>query len=285
MKTTLIILNYNDGERTKGLLLQAAGYDVINDIVVVDNASTDGSYELLKEEEGEHIHVIRRNSNGGYAKGNNEGALYALKKLHPDIIFIANPDVSFTEPAAKAMAEALMNNNEYAAVAPFVRQGYNVWNLPGFIGILRSLFLFSFTAEKILLKRAVERTGADLAPVGVIEGSFFAVSAEKFREVSGFDERTFLYGEEIMLARRFRRKGYREAVLPKMVYDHLHSASIKKIYRSSKAAAFHHFRDSFRIYNKYYLKTGPVEDRIFDICWKLGLMERKIYDIIKNHIG
>lgn len=285
MKTTLIILNYNDGERTKGLLLQAAGYDVINDIVVVDNASTDGSYELLKEEEGEHIHVIRRNSNGGYAKGNNEGALYALKKLHPDIIFIANPDVSFTEPAAKAMAEALMNNNEYAAVAPFVRQGYNVWNLPGFIGILRSLFLFSFTAEKILLKRAVERTGADLAPVGVIEGSFFAVSAEKFREVSGFDERTFLYGEEIMLARRFRRKGYREAVLPKMVYDHLHSASIKKIYRSSKAAAFHHFRDSFRIYNKYYLKTGPVEDRIFDLCWQLGLMERKIYDIIKNHIG
>ncbi len=284
MKTTLIILNYNDGERTKGLLLQAAGYDVINDIVVVDNASTDGSYELLKEEEGEHIHVIRRNSNGGYAKGNNEGALYALKKLHPDIIFIANPDVSFTEPAAKAMAEALMNNNEYAAVAPFVRQGYNVWNLPGFIGILRSLFLFSFTAEKILLKRAVERTGADLAPVGVIEGSFFAVSAEKFREVSGFDERTFLYGEEIMLARRFRRKGYREAVLPKMVYDHLHSASIKKIYRSSKAAAFHHFRDSFRIYNKYYLKTGPVEDRIFDLCWQLGLMERKIYDIIKNHI-
>ncbi|MCR5023421.1 MAG: glycosyltransferase family 2 protein [Lachnospiraceae bacterium] len=284
MKTTLIILNYNDGERTKGLLLQAAGYDVINDIVVVDNASTDGSYELLKEEEGEHIHVIRRNSNGGYAKGNNEGALYALKKLHPDIIFIANPDVSFTEPAAKAMAEALMNNNEYAAVAPFVRQGYNVWNLPGFIGILRSLFLFSFTAEKILLKKAVERTGADLAPVGVIEGSFFAVSAEKFREVSGFDERTFLYGEEIMLARRFRRKGYREAVLPKMVYDHLHSASIKKIYRSSKAAAFHHFRDSFRIYNKYYLKTGSVEDRIFDLCWQLGLMERKIYDIIKNHI-
>ncbi len=284
MKTTLIILNYNDGERTKGLLLQAAGYDVINDIVVVDNASTDDSYELLKAEEGEHIHVIRRNTNGGYAKGNNEGALYALKKLKPDIIFIANPDVSFTEAAAKAMAEALMNNNEYAAVAPFVRQGYNIWNLPGFVGILRSLFLFSFTAEKILVKKAVESSGAELATVGVIEGSFFAVSAEKFREVSGFDERTFLYGEEIMLARRFRRKGYREAVLPKMKYDHLHSASIKKIYKSSKAAAFHHFRDSFRIYNKYYLKTGPVEDAIFDICWQLGYIERKIYDLIKNVI-
>ena len=283
MKTTLIILNYNDGERTKGLLLQAAGYDVINDIVVVDNASTDDSYELLKAEEGEHIHVIRRNTNGGYAKGNNEGALYALKKLKPDIIFIANPDVSFTEPVAKAMAEALMDNDRYAAVAPFVRQGYNVWDLPGFTGILRSLFLFSFTAEKILVKKAVERTGEDLVPVGVIEGSFFAVSAEKFREVSGFDERTFLYGEEIMLARRFRRKGYREAVLPKIRYDHLHSASIKKMYRSSKAAVFYHFRDSFRIYNKYYLKTGPLEDRIFDLCWQLGLMERKIYDIIKNH--
>ena len=283
MKTTLIILNYNDSERTIGLLRKIEGYDIINDIVLVDNASTDGSYEALKNEESEHIHVIRRNINGGYAKGNNEGALYALKKLRPDIIFIANPDVSFTEKAAGAMAEALSKNKEYAAVAPLVRQGYNAWNLPGFIGILRSLFLFAFTAEKILVRQAAERSGAELFPVGAIEGSFFAVDAKKFREVSGFDERTFLYGEEIMLSRRFKRKGYREGVLPGERYDHLHSASIKKMYRSSKAAAFHHFKDSFRIYNKYYLRTGPLEDRIFDICWELGYLERKIYDLVKNH--
>ena len=58
--------------------------------------------------------------------------------------------------------------------------------------------------------------------------------------------------------------------------------SIRKIYRSSKARAFHHFRDSFRIYNKYYLKTNALQDKIFDVCWYLGYLERVVYDRLKE---
>ncbi|MBQ9550373.1 MAG: glycosyltransferase family 2 protein [Lachnospiraceae bacterium] len=280
MKTTLIILNYKDSERTLTLLNKVREYRILDNIVIVDNASGDGSYESLKREEDGRIHVIEREENGGYSSGNNTGALYALKHFRPDILFFANPDVFFTEETAEVMAGALERNSGFASVAPLVRQGYNVWNLPGFPGVLMSLFLILFTLDKKRIRAGLERHNKELSEVGVVEGSFFAVDAGKFKEVQGFDERTFLYSEEIILARRFRAHGYKTGVLTRFRYDHLHSASIKKIYRSSKAAAFHHFRDSFRIYNKYYLKTNALEDRIFDICWGLGYAERVVYDLV-----
>lgn len=282
MNTALIILNYNDGERTMDLVNKVRTYSVLDHIVIVDNASTDSSFELLKKLSDEKTVVIKREENGGYARGNNTGALYAMKHFDPDVIFIANPDVFFTEETAEKMAESLDRNPRYASVAPLVNQGYNVWNLPGFIGILESLFLIIFNIDKKMIKERLGRSSREIENAGVVEGSFFAVSAPKFKEVHGFDERTFLYAEEIIIARRFLAHGYRTGVLPGCRYDHLHSASIKKIYRSSKAAAFHNFKDSFRVYNKYYLRTNALQDMIFDICWNLGYIERVIYDLIKN---
>ena len=118
--------------------------------------------------------------------------------------------------------------------------------------------------------------------MGVVEGSFFAISSKAYKAARGFDERTFLYSEEVIMAQRLRRAGYGEAVLRDFFYDHLHSASIKKIYHSSKAKAFPHFRDSFRIYNRYYLHTNPLQDRIFNISYAAALVERHIYDRINK---
>ncbi len=282
MITTLIILNYNDAVRTADLVKKVSGYSSLDHIVVVDNGSTDDSAEVLSGLSGGHIHFISRDTNGGYAKGNNTGILFALNKLKSDIIFIANPDVYFTDETAAAMASALSEHSEYGSIAPLVSKGYNVWHLPGFFGILVSLFLFAFTFEKIAVRKKIENSGSDIVPVGVVEGSFFAVRADAIRKAHGFDERTFLYAEEIILSFRLKSRGYLTGVLPSERYDHLHSASIRKMYRSSKAAAFHHFRQSFGIYNKYYLKTGPLRDLIFDICWKLGFFERKLYDLITS---
>lgn len=283
--TSLVILNYNDPERTLSLAKKAASYGALDHVILVDNGSTDDSVSLLSKEAGDKIRFIPREENGGYAKGNNTGVLYAIKELKSDIVFIANPDVSFTEETVEAMKKALKDNPEYGLIAPLVNQGYNAWHLPGFTGILVSLFLFAFTFEKIFERKRIEiegRSGKEVVPTGVAEGSFFAISAEAYKAARGFDERTFLYAEEIILSYRLKKKGYLTGIMPGERYDHLHSASIKKIYRSSKAAAFHHFYDSFKIYNKYYLKTGPFKDLIFYFCWNAGYLERKIYDAIKG---
>ena len=77
-----------------------------------------------------------------------------------------------------------------------------------------SLFLFAFTLEKVAVRKSIEDSGKDIVPVGVVEGSFFAVRADAIRRVRGFDERTFLYAEEIILSFRLRAKGYLMGVLP-----------------------------------------------------------------------
>ncbi len=277
------MLNYHDAGRTAALVRRVSAYTVPERIVVVDNASADDSFEVLSAlSERGHIDVIRTKENGGYARGNNFGILHALKNIDPDVLLIANPDVSFDETAARALVQAIRLHPEYAVAAPLVRQGYNVWNLPAFPGILESLLLLSFNLDKKFIRKKILKASGNIIPVGVVEGSFFALSAKAFREIHGFDTRTFLYAEEIILARRLAEKGYGECVLKNIRYDHLHSASIKKRYNSSKAKAFPHFRDSFRIYNRYYLHTSELQNRIFDLVYCFGLAERKIFDAVHH---
>ncbi len=282
-QAALIILNYQDAERTASLVRKVSSYRVPERIVVVDNASSDDSFRVLcalKEEN--HIDVIRTEKNVGYARGNNFGIRYAIRHFHPDILLIANPDVSFDESAAKTLVSVLRSHPEFAVAAPLVRQGFNVWTLPDFPGILESLLLFSFNLHKALIRKKLLKAPGRIIPVGVVEGSFFALSAKAFTDIGGFDPRTFLYAEEIMLSYRLVKAGYGECICRDIRYDHLHSASIKKLYRSSKAGAFHHFRDSFRIYNRYYLHTSALQDAVFDLVYAFGLLERKLFDAVHH---
>ncbi len=284
MNTSIIILNYNDGERTAGLVKKIKAYALFDHIIVVDNRSADDSLKYLEPLKDAVTDVIVAKSNGGYARGNNFGILHALKNYRSDYLFIANPDVFFDEDTAICMVNSLKNNPGLGVVAPNVRQGFNAWELPGFAGIIMSLFLVAFNIHKKRIRNSVLSSEKTLVPVGVVEGSFFAISAAAYMAARGFDERTFLYSEEIIMARRLLSAGYTEAVLRDHYYDHLHSASIRKLYHSSKARAFHHFRDSFRIYNKYYLHTTKIQNRIFDLAYVAALAERYIYDGIHKLI-
>ena len=278
MDISIIILNFNDGERTAGLVKKIKGYVLFDHIIVVDNQSTDNSLEFLLPLRDAVTEVISSGSNGGYARGNNYGILYVLKKYGSDHIFVANPDVSFSEITAMQMVKALRDNPRYGIVAPVVNQGFNAWDLPGFWGVIQSLFLVAFNLHKKRIRDKILSSSKELVPVGVVEGSFFVISSKAYKAARGFDERTFLYSEEIIMARRLLSAGYKEAVLRDHFYDHLHSASIKKLYHSSKAKAFHHFKDSFRIYNRYYLHTNRLQNCIFDLAYAAALLERHIYD-------
>ena len=83
----LIVLNYNDAETTLSFLESARKLKEIQKIIVVDNHSTDDSYDKLKAAEVESIEVIQTKRNGGYAYGNNYGAFYALEKYDPEYLY------------------------------------------------------------------------------------------------------------------------------------------------------------------------------------------------------
>ncbi|MFR5732279.1 MAG: glycosyltransferase family 2 protein [Clostridium sp.] len=80
MQLSCVILNYNDAETTEKLVKQIADYDVLHQIIVVDNASTDDSLERLRKLESDanasqsgKVRVISADHNGGYGSGNNLG--------------------------------------------------------------------------------------------------------------------------------------------------------------------------------------------------------------------
>ncbi len=283
MNSVIIILNYNDGVRSAALAEKICPYSSLGHIILVDNHSTDDSPAVLKQTADrfpDRISVLYADSNGGYARGNNLGIRFALKQFDPEFIFLANPDVFFTDRTASEMINALSEHPEFGLVAPLVRKGRNVWNLPSFAGILEELFLISFNIHKKMIRSRILSSGKKLVPAGVAEGSFFLISKAAFEASGGLDERTFLYGEEIILSFRLRKCGLKTGILPGCFYDHLHSASIKKQYRSSKALAFAHIRRSFRIYNKYYLHTNRFQDLLFESAAFFAWVERVIYDFL-----
>ncbi len=277
-ETALIILNYNDAETTEKLIRLVRDYAALNHIVVVDNQSTDDSYLRLKAYASEKVEVIQAEANKGYAAGNNAGARYALKKYHPEYLLIANPDVEFGEQVVEKLVQALQSSESGAVAAPIVNQGYNVWRLPGYLGIIEALFLIWFNLDKRSQKKKLIAKGG-VQPVGVVEGSFFCIKASVFEQIGGLDERTFLYCEENILAKRVNLIGKQVLALADERYDHFHSQSIKKRYRS-KAKAFHHFYPSFDLYNREYLHTGPVRNGLFRLCFGLAYVERVIYDAV-----
>lgn len=278
----MVILNYNDRRTTERLTRAVMDYECLDRVIVVDNCSTDSSYEELREAfRTTEVDVILAPSNGGYASGNNFGIRYAIEHYDMDCIFVANPDISVTEAVMKDMIRNMEDHPQYAVMAPIVNQGYNVWRLPGYIGMIESLFLIWFNLDKKHIKSRLTSSEHLIEDGYVVEGSFFVIRTTDYLAADGFDERTFLYAEEIILARRLLKIGKKTGVLTKDRYDHLHSASIKKEYNASKRRAFPNFYKSFRIYNKYYLNTNPVQDGIFYLCYLLAYFERFIYDLLK----
>lgn len=278
----IIILNYNDCERVEKLVKTIEGYSSLEHILIVDNCSIDGSFNRLKKLASDKVHVIETNRNGGYATGNNYGVKYAKEKWNIDTLYFANPDVLFDEDVILNIEENLWQSDKYGVATVLVKEGYNAWEFPGYWGTVRMLFLFLFMIHKKKMKKElIEKRG--IHEVGVTEGSFFAIKSSVFDEIGGFDERTFLYLEENILAYRLRQHGYKEIISADEYYIHEHSQSISKEYKS-KARAFKLFLPSFLVYLKYYLKCNSMQLNVFKMFYGMAYFERILYDVVKHMI-
>ncbi len=275
----LVVLNYNDFETTNKFVHMASNCSSINKIVVVDNNSPDGSYDKLKELENEKIDVIQTTKNGGYAYGNNYGCYYSINNYNPDVIFVSNPDVRFDDSVIKELQSEILRDEKIGVIAPIVNQGYNVWNIPGFWGVIEAIFLVAHNIHKRSIKKKLLKCSNNVQYVGVVEGSFWCTRKEVFLKIGGLDEKTFLYFEENILSKRLKKHDFTEAVLTHEKYDHFHSVSIKKRY-GGKAKAFKNFYDSMKIYLMDYLDCNAFQLLVFEIFFGLGYLERILYDFI-----
>lgn len=282
MQLSCVILNYNDAETTEKLVKQLADYDVLHQIIVVDNASTDDSLEWLRKLEYDanasqpgKVRVISADHNGGYGSGNNLGVRYAAEQGGATHVLIANPDVMFSEQSLKAMLAVFSRHPEVGIVTARIHDARfpdlkNGWPLRSFT---RELFSMGPVSRR-LFRRSFDYpdsyfTGRSAVYVGAVHGSMLMVDSEKFLEAGGYDEGIFLYEEEQVLGRRMQNAGYRSVLLLNQHYDHEHSASISKSF--SDAMKRQRLREESTLYYmKHYLHINPLQEQMAKL-WFAGI--------------
>lgn len=278
MKNAIIVLNYNDSSTTVKLVDNIKNYQKLNKIIIVDNCSTDDSYEILCKNyyEKSNIDIIKTNCNKGYACGNNFGVNYAIEKYNVDYVFIANPDIFFTEDIIYEVERTFNQFSDIAILAPKVSKGYNSWVLPDYWKVLASMFLI---LNRVFGNKSYSSQNDIVNYVDVVAGSLFAIRADVFKSVSGFDERTFLYYEENILAYKLKQKNYKSAILGNITYDHNHATTTKKVFKS-KLKLFKIGINSIKVYTDNYLKINILQRILFKFVYTIAWTERAIYDVI-----
>ncbi len=274
--TCLVVLNYNDFKSTIILIQQIKDYVLLDHIIVVDNCSTDCSFEKIKQRfcNYKKIDVIKSDKNGGYSYGNNYGCFYAINKYNPDIIVIANPDISFKEKSLEVMLYTFNRNENIAMVSCLMncKSGINLpsaWKLPVYKDcVLENLIILRKLAGNRTRYKKEELTNR-LNKVEVIAGSFFSIKSKAFCSVGGFDESTFLYYEENMLAYKLKKKNFVNYLITSVKYDHMHSVSIDKTVSSLKKKLDLSYNSRYKYITKY-LKCNNFQKILFKVTYYIG---------------
>ena len=284
MNNVVIILNYNDCKTTSKLINHIKDYSEVYKIVVVDNRSTDDSFEILKKYRNKKVHVIESGQNKGYAYGNNVGIKYAIEKFNPEFITIANPDVVFENSTLMKMKSFLKENLDVAAVNTKIKNITGRYepggtNIPTVKEDFKSMFLLS----EIFKKKEINNFSKEYIDYQILFGCFFMIRSEIIEEIRMFDERTFLFGEERILGHKIKSIGMRQVTLNNLECIHEHSKSINKNI-SSLVNKYKILYDSRLVYYKEYLNINKLNLYIFYILKSMSLGEKYIYGLVKNLI-
>ncbi len=283
MKNAIIILNYNDSENTKLLVQDIKNYKVLDYIVIVDNKSTDDSLEKLKVLESDKVKLVEALQNNGYAAGNNVGIKYAIEKLNVDNLIISNPDIIVREKDLITLLNDL-ENKEISVVAPVIKEPANIsrgWKLPTFVSESISNIPFIRRFEFSFLSYPKEKYQSDLTNVDVVKGCFFIIKKEAIETIGLFDEHTFLYYEEIIMAKKLKDYGYKTYVDNRVTVIHALDQCISK--NVNRIDKFKILKDSQYYYEKYVVQRNPFALIILRIFYYFYLFGLQIENIIRKN--
>lgn len=225
----LIILNYNSADDTSICVDRLLSFERDYHIVIVDNCSTDESYDTLREQYGdwERVDVIKTDRNGGYGYGNNFGMRYAIDHYAVEIVGVINPDVLIPEAdVIDTMVSTLYADQAYGIVGGVIigpdgnrllnRSG---WNIQTSAQIIRDHFLIYDRFKKA---PAMPELAPDIVQTDCVAGCFFLARVSCMQDIGFFDEEMFMYQEESVVGIKCREHGYKEVIALDAHYFHNH---------------------------------------------------------------
>lgn len=235
---SVIILSYNSKdithrcllkvEEAKNLCEKRLGNKV--EIIVLDNASSDGSVEMIREDHPD-VKLIASKENTGFSKGNN----IAMIKSRNPFILLLNSDVYLEEDSLyKTLAYFRVNKNCDCLGAKLTyatgKLQPSAGNLPNPLNIIfwiLGLSLIPIIGNIPPFHPKNRSFFAKAHQVGWIMGAFFAFKKEVFDKTWGFDENLFMHMEEVEWCKRIKDLGFKIWYVPQVEVVHLHGASTK----------------------------------------------------------
>jgi GT2 family glycosyltransferase len=244
-----IIVNYKLKEDCADCIasLQRAGAE-LRQIIVVDNASKDGSVEYLQSKFGVELCLIENEYNRGYAAGLNTGIREALKRSH-SLILLLNNDTIAAPDFLSELQRATQSGVSYDLFGPaifYYDYPDRIWFLGG------KLLPGTLISHTLLRNHKLPGHLPDLLPVDFINGCAMLVRREVFEKIGLLDESSLLYAEEVDFCWRARLSGLKLAAVPVARLFHKVSQSTRQtLGQQSLRAEYLRFRNQARFYARY----------------------------------
>jgi hypothetical protein len=231
---SIIIVNWNTKDKLNDCLnsIYRQAPKLTYEVIVVDNASDDGSAEMVKREFPEAI-LLQNDENRGFAAANNVGMAVAQGRY----ILLLNSDTIVLDNAIGQVVSFADLHPESAVVGckvlnPDGTLQWTCFMFPSLLNmLLSSTYLYKlFPRSKFFGREQMtwwDRN--DAREVDVVTGCFMLVRREAIEQIGLLDERFFMYGEETDWCYRFRQAGWKVIFTPAVEIIHLGGESSKQI--------------------------------------------------------
>ena len=232
---SIIIVSFNTRDMLHECLqsVYRDGSSLSHQVIVVDNASTDGSQEMIERDFPQTV-LIKSTVNLGFGKANNLG----FEKAKGKYIVLLNSDAFLSGKSLERSIEH-MEANPRVGLGGGRLLGRDDSSQPSarmFPTLTSDLFVLSGLAAKFPRSRIfgyADRTWAnemDEAEVDWVPGAYSIIRPEALAAVGGFDPRFFLYYEEVDLCRRMKQEGYSIWYWPDVTVTHIGGESSRQLH-------------------------------------------------------
>ncbi len=264
MDLSIIIVNYNVKEFLQNLLhsIEKASAKISKEIIVIDNASDDGSVEVIREK-FPSLTLIENKTNAGFGKANNQGLAIANGKyilfINPDCIVSEDTFINmlsfFEEHPECGLAGCKILNSDGTLQLACRRSFPGPWTSFTKVTGLSNLFPKSRIFARYNLTYLDENKTNE---VDALSGSFMMMRKDVYEKVGGFDGQFFMYGEDLDLCYRVQKAGHKVFYVHSTQVIHYKGESTKR----SNLDETKLFYDAMHLFVKKHLSSFPLVEII-----------------------
>lgn len=322
MDLSIIVVNYNTKDLTKQTIDSVVNTtrNISYEIILIDNASTDGSKEFFSElysneiseinhrdiecrneyknheyksdnhikprielrESYKEVKYIYNEENLGFAKANNQ----AMKIARGRYVLLLNSDTIVKEDCIEKSIQHMDKNKKIGALGPKILLSNGELDHAckrGFPTPSASLYYMLGLDKKhpndpkYGQYQMTHLSNDEINEVDALTGAFMMVRKEVIDKIGTFDERFFMYGEDLDWCYRIKENGWKIIYYPEALIIHLKGQSSKKKRRYKTIYQFH--KTMIQFYNKHYIKKYNI---FVTLAVYIGVTGKMILSMVKN---